>query len=63
MAKQYLRKFRVTYETGNPDWGNVVRRQADTMAVGMAKALSNVWYRAGRDETFFVVRAEEVETA
>lgn len=63
MAKQYLRKFRVTYETGNPDWGNVVRRQADTMAVSMANALSNVWYRTGRDETFFVVRAEEVETA
>lgn len=58
-----MKKFVVTYETGDPDWGNVIRRQAETMAVSMAKAIANVWWRTGRDETFFVIRAEEAETA
>lgn len=58
-----MRKFQVTYETGNPDWGNVVCRQAETMAVSMGKAIANIWWRTGRDETFFVVRAVEVGQA
>lgn len=56
-----MRKFRVVYETGDPDWGSMVRREAETMAVSMGKTIANIWYRAGRDETFFVVRAVEVD--
>lgn len=61
-VKKPMQKYVVTYETGDPDYGSVIRRQAETMAVSMAKAIANVWYRVGRDETFFVVRAEEIPT-
>jgi hypothetical protein len=50
-------KYRVVYELGNPDYGHVTRHEAETMAVSMSKAIANVWYRVGRDDTFFVVRA------
>lgn len=52
-----MQKYRVVYETGNPDYGNVVRSEAETMAVSLGKAISNIWWRTGRDQTFFVVRA------
>ena len=52
-----MQKYRVVYEIGDPDYGNITRHQAETMAVSMRKAISNIWYRTGRNETFFVVRA------
>ena len=52
-----MQKYHVVYETGNPDYGNVVRSEAETMAVSLGKAISNIWWRTGRDQTFFVVRA------
>ena len=52
-----MQKYRVVYETGNPGYGNVVRSEAETMAVSPSKAISNIWWRTGRDQTFFVVRA------
>lgn len=50
-------KYRVTYKTGNHDYGNVVQREAETMATSKGKAINNIWWRTGRDQTFFVVRA------
>ena len=55
-----MQKFRVVYELGNPDYDEPRRYEAETMAVSMAKAIANVWWRTGRDETFFVVGAVAV---
>ena len=55
-----LTKYRVTYELGDPDLGGVTRHESETMAPTMARAIANVWYRAGQLETFFVIRAEVV---
>lgn len=55
--KSPMQKYLVTYELGDPDAGYVSRHQAETMASSMSKAIANIWYRVGRNETFFVVRA------
>lgn len=55
--KQPMQKYVVTYELGDPDLGEPTRHEAETMAVSMSKAIANIWYRTGRSETFFVVRA------
>lgn len=55
--KSPMQKYRVTYELGDPDMGTPTRHETETMAVSMSKAIANVWYRTGRNETFFVVGA------
>lgn len=52
-----MQKYRVVYELGDPDMGEPTRHMAETMAVSMSKAIANIWYRTGRNETFFVIRA------
>lgn len=58
--KKSMQKYLVEYEMGDPDLGEPTRHEAETMAVSMGKAIANIWYRAGRSETFFVIRVVEV---
>lgn len=51
-----MKKFRVVYEIGEPDFGVVTTHVAETMATSERKAISNVWYRTGRNNSFRAVK-------
>lgn len=54
------RKWRVTFKVGNPDHGVVETRTAETFAATARKAVSNIWYRQSREETFYLVSVEVI---
>lgn len=54
------RKYCVVYETGNPDHTTPERHEVETMAVSVQKAINNVWFRCGRDPSFFLRQVREV---
>lgn len=56
-----LIKFLIVYELGEADHGGVTKHVAETRALNMHKAINNVWYRTGRNDTFRVLRAEVVQ--
>lgn len=55
-----LRKWRIVYEVGDPDWGYARRAELVTMAVSRQKAIANAMYRVDQP-TFRVIVAEEVK--
>lgn len=59
--KKPLRKFRVRYELGDPDWGCMTQHEAETMAVSEAKARANIMYRVALGEAVRIIEVKEVE--
>lgn len=53
--------WRVVYETGDPDNGTVQTHEITTRAVSVPKAISNAWWRCGRQATFFVRQVERLK--
>ena len=53
--------WRVAYETGDPDDGTVQTHEITTRAVSVPKAISNAWWRCGRQATFFVRQVERLK--
>lgn len=58
--KKPLRKFRVLYELGDPDWGFMTRHEAETMAVSESKARANIMYRSAMDQAIRIIEVKEV---
>lgn len=59
--KKPLRKWRVTYELGDPDWGYMTTHYAETMAPTEARARANILYRAASGGAIRILEVQEVE--
>ena len=58
--KRHMRKYRVKYELGDPDWGFMTTHEAETMAVSESKARANILYRAAMDQAIRIIEVKEV---
>lgn len=59
--KKPLRKYRVRYECGDPDWGYMSQHVDETMAPTEAKARANIMYRVSLGEAVRIIEVKEVE--
>ncbi len=55
------KKYRVTYDLGNPDYVTPTTHQAETWAASPQKAINNVWFRCGRDASFYLKNVMEAD--
>lgn len=58
--KKPLRKYRIKYELGDPDWGYMTTHEAETMAATEAKARANILYRVAQNEAIRIIEVKEV---
>lgn len=58
--KKPLRKYRIRYELGDPDWGFITQHEAETMAPTEAKARANILYRAAMDQAIRIIEVKEI---
>lgn len=58
--KKTLRKYRIRYELGDPDWGFITLHEAETMAPTEAKARANILYRAAMDQAIRIIEVKEI---
>lgn len=58
--KKPIRKYRIRYELGDPDWGFITRHEAETMATTEAKARANILYRVSQSEAIRIIEVKEI---
>lgn len=58
--KKPMRKYRVLYELGDPDWGFMTQHEEETMAVSKSRARANILYRAMANEAIRILEVREV---
>ena len=58
--KKPMRKWRVRYELGDPDWGFMTQHITETMAVSEAKARANIFYREASGGAIRILEVKEV---